>query len=106
MSNRNSSQLNYCFRVNPYRRQSLCQNSDYLSFLCLLFRVMGVDRLLRSEKGDPRASHEITPTKHQDKLEFSHSLCRVGGILGFLCQAAQQVWGNARSRLFELTFRP
>jgi hypothetical protein len=41
-----------------------------VSFLFVLFSVMRVDRLLRSEKSDPRASHEITPTKSQGKLEF------------------------------------
>jgi hypothetical protein len=45
------------------------QNSDYRQFLVRVISCDFVDRLLRSEKSDPRASHEITPTKSQGKLD-------------------------------------
>ena len=44
-------------------------NSDYRQPLIRVSSCDFVDRLIQSEKSYPRASHEITPTKFQDKLE-------------------------------------
>ena len=52
----------------------LVPNSDSGQFLIRVISCDFVDRLIRSWKRDPRASHEITPTKFPDKLEFEHRL--------------------------------